>query len=114
MPTNSFQKKGFNKNGERFKQDWKQCNVGQSVGFIEKVVPSTGRPICAVQEDGDWQWVNGGITVDSGAAESVMPREMFSQYPVRENAANVVERQCQVECSIQAHHPGRPHSLSVF
>ena len=31
-----------------------------------------------------WQWINGGVTSDSGAAESVMPRTLCENYPIQE------------------------------
>ena len=33
------------------------------------------------QKQDDWFWILGGITIDSGAAESVMPTEMCPNYP---------------------------------
>ena len=44
---------------------------GLNVGNVEQV-------------QDDWYWLPGGITIDSGAAESVMPATMCPNYPAQE------------------------------
>ncbi len=49
-----------------------------AVGSIEKVTPTPMVPIGAVRSERDWFWIPDGITIDSGVAESVIPKRCAS------------------------------------
>ena len=67
-----------------FKNERNLHATSKGIDNIERRYRSTGDPIDSIGQGNDWYQIPGGITIDSGAAESVMPVEMCQNYPVVE------------------------------
>ena len=59
-----------------------------------------GQPLCGVWKADESGWTKVEVVMDSGAAESVCPRNMCPQYPIKDSVASLIDSRKSVTLSL--------------
>ena len=66
-----------------------EAQAGSLNCFTREQLDKMGAPLCGAWQVEDAGWTRVEVVMDSGAAESVCPRDMCPQFPIQDSAASL-------------------------